>query len=186
MKVDGFDIDVTMDEPDRERAITVILRAYRALPSSRTDAFMDAVAAGTGTGRATKDEARDLWMTWDMVREMKAGGMTIGGHTVRHQILSRLEKDEQGREIAACKARLAQELDQPMRAFAYPVGGRDTFDDVTRAALKENGVRVAFSYYGGVPKLDAWDEYDVPRVPIEAHHTFEDFKAILMFPWRTY
>lgn len=178
--------EVVFDEPDRERAITAILRAYKRLPDERTAAFVDAIAEATGSGRASSVDARPIWMTWDMIREMKAAGMTIGGHTVRHCVLARLARDEQEKEIDACARRLREELDVSMDAFAYPVGTRDAFDQTTKDVLREKGVRVAFSYYGGVPRLRRLDPYDVPRIPIEADTTFRDFEAILMFPWRTY
>ena len=40
-------------------------------------------------------------MTWDMVREMQAAGMTIGGHTVNHPSCSRPSPEGQREEIAS-------------------------------------------------------------------------------------
>ena len=85
-------------------------------------------------------------MTWDMLREMHAAGMTIGGHTIHHAVLSRLTREEQYEEIGGCCARIAAELKAPVRAFAYAVGGRVAFNLDTRACLRHAGVRTAFSY----------------------------------------
>jgi len=178
---------LAFDEPDRERAARTLLQTYKKLPSHRTLAFLQAIAEATGTGRPPSDlvEVHRLWMTWDMLREMHAAGMTIGGHTVHHPILSRMTREAQRQEISGCERRIVEELGVPMRAFAYPVGSRDAFNGDTRECLREVGVRTAFSYYGGFRKLSRWDNYDIPRIPVEQDTTFPEFRAAVMFPWAT-
>jgi peptidoglycan/xylan/chitin deacetylase (PgdA/CDA1 family) len=178
---------VRFDEPDREKAVRTVLKAYKRLPQPRTAAFLDGIAAATASGRAPNDvfDTSKLWMTWDMLREMHAGGMTIGGHTVTHPILSNLSDEEQEREIGGCEQRIVREIGAAMRAFAYPVGARWAFNDQTRRCLKERGVVTAFSYYGGLSKLDAWDNYDIRRIAVEQETAFEEFRAMVMFPWTT-
>jgi peptidoglycan/xylan/chitin deacetylase (PgdA/CDA1 family) len=188
VEVSGFlPSSIPFDEPERERAVRTLLRTYKELPDDRTGDFLQAVAEATGTGRPPSDviDLRRLWMTWDMIREMHAAGMTIGGHTVHHPVLSRLTRAEQAREIADCERRFVEELGVPMHAFAYPVGSRDAFNADSRECLRERGVRTAFSYYGGIRKLSEWDDYDIPRIAIEQDTTLEEFRATVMFPWGT-
>jgi peptidoglycan/xylan/chitin deacetylase (PgdA/CDA1 family) len=174
---------VPLDEPGRERAAGVLLRACFALPVERAGGFLDAVAQATGSGRYDASGAPRLWMTWDMIRDMRAAGMTIGGHTIHHPVLARLPRDRQAEEIAGCGRRLEEELGSPMRAFAYPFGQPDCFNDDTRACLREAGVRAAFSYYGGFRRLDRWDEYDNRRLAVEQHMSFDEFRAAVTGPW---
>ena len=178
---------VTFDEPEREQAVRALLRAYKELPDDRTTAFLDATGEATGTGRPPPDvvDLGSFWMTWDMIREMHRGGMTIGGHTVHHPVLSRLSREEQAKEIATCERRLKEELGIPMQTFAYPVGSRDAFNADSRDCLRERGVLSAFSYYGGIRRLSEWDDYDIPRMAIEQETTFDEFRAMVMFPWTT-
>jgi peptidoglycan/xylan/chitin deacetylase (PgdA/CDA1 family) len=122
-------------------------------------------------------------MTWDMLREMHRAGMTIGGHTSRHCVLSRLSRAEQSDEIASCARRIEEELGVKMRAFAYPVGARDSFNRDSRECLREQGVVAAFSYYGGLGRLDDWDDLDIPRISVEQDTTFAQFRAMLSWPW---
>ena len=151
----GFDLQpwldrrLQFDEPEREHAVRTLLRRYKALPSVDADAYLDAIAAAAGTGRASSEDGKALWMNWDMLREMKAAGMTIGGHTVTHPVLARMTPESQQFEIQTCARRLHQELGQPMTCFSYPVGHPSAFDEVTRSALRETGADCAFSYYGG-------------------------------------
>jgi peptidoglycan/xylan/chitin deacetylase (PgdA/CDA1 family) len=173
---------VVFDEPDRERAVRAVLRAYKSLPAASTDEFLRAVGEAAGTGRHGAAEVAGLWMTWDMLREMRTVGMSIGGHTVHHPILARLRREGQLREIAGCGRRLADELGEPMRSFSYPNGDPEAFNEDTRACLREAGVRFAFSYYGGFRTFDDWDNLDVRRVAIESDTTPDWFKAMVALP----
>lgn len=182
-----LDAPVSFDEPERERAVRALLRAYKKLPDSITTQFLDAAGRATGTGRPPADvvDLRTIWMTWDMIREMHAGGMTIGGHTAHHPVLSRLSREKQAKEIAMCERRLKEELGIPMTTFSYPVGTLDAFNSESRACLRERGVHTAFSYYGGMRRLRDWDQYDIRRIAIEQDTSFDEFRAMVMFPWTT-
>jgi peptidoglycan/xylan/chitin deacetylase (PgdA/CDA1 family) len=61
-------------------------------------------------------------MTWEMVREMSAGGVTFGAHTERHPILTLESEGVAGREIGRSKQTLEEMLGRPARHFAYPNG----------------------------------------------------------------
>jgi hypothetical protein len=173
---------VPFDEPDRERAVAVVLRAYKSLPTEATGAFLDFLGGATASGRFSGTCGRQCWMTWDMVREMRDAGMVIGGHTAGHPVMSRLSAAQQRAEIDLCSRRLAEELGQPMRYFSYPVGERYAFTDVTRACLRNAGVQYAFSYYGGIRSFSAWDDLDVQRMAVESYMDFDWFRATLTLP----
>jgi peptidoglycan/xylan/chitin deacetylase (PgdA/CDA1 family) len=174
---------VELDELGRERAIAALNRAYRALPPCEADALLDAVCEATGTGRLREARGERLWMTWDMLRELRAAGMTIGGHTMSHRMLSRLSREEQAREIDGCGERLRTELGEPMRMFSYPFGKQGTFDDDTRACLREAGVELAFTYWGGFCRPGPRDPYATPRIAIEREHVFDGFRAEVLGAW---
>ena len=183
----GFVPDpVPFDEPDREAAVRKVLRTFKALPVQRTPALLEAVAAGTGSGRYAGEGVSDLWMTWDMLRAMRDGGMTIGGHTVSHNVLSTMSADEQDAEITGCARRLQEELGAPMTTFSYPVGNPDSFDGHTRDALRRVGVKTAFTYYGGHNPAGSVDDYDLRRRAIEQDMTMRDFQAYVRAPWFTF
>jgi len=176
------DDPVVFDEPDREHAVRVVLRTYKSLPTADTAAFLEGVAAATGIGRYDQSRAGSLWMTWDMVREMRDGGMAIGGHSITHSLLSRMPPEAQWHEIYGCRQRLQEELHQPMDAFSYPVGSRDSFNEATRECLRRAGVRYAFTYYGGLCRFHGVDEYDMPRTMIEPYVGRHWFRSIVQLP----
>ncbi|MBX3437913.1 MAG: polysaccharide deacetylase family protein [Planctomycetaceae bacterium] len=169
------------DAPARSVAIRRLLEIYKQLDGRETDRFVAFLADATGSGRARSEHAADLWMTWDMVREMRHAGMSFGGHTVTHPVLSRLDADAQSREIRECKRRIECELGEPINTFSYPVGGRDTFNAATRNALRTHGFRWAFSYHGGYAPT-AGDQFDIPRTAVERDVTLPRFGAVSALP----
>jgi peptidoglycan/xylan/chitin deacetylase (PgdA/CDA1 family) len=172
---------VPFDEPDRERAVRTLLRKHKSISGGETEAYLNDIAEATASGRC-KQQAERSWMTWAMLREMRAAGMTIGGHTVNHPVLSRVPAEVQLHEIETCSQRLETELGEPMRYFSYPVGGWRAFDAVTTQCLKRAGVQYAFSYYAGYRRFEEWDDYDIRRVPVESYLTRDGFRSIVTWP----
>jgi peptidoglycan/xylan/chitin deacetylase (PgdA/CDA1 family) len=165
---------------ERERTAKTLINLYKTLPSSRKQAFVDLLAEASGTGRHPADG--DFWMTWDNIRQLRAAGMHIGGHTVSHPVLARLAADEQEAEIVGCKERIEAELGEPMRYFSYPDGGRGSFNEDTRRCLVDNGVEYAFSYYGGYRRFNDWDPYDVRRRWLTRTMHPQRFRMMLALP----
>jgi hypothetical protein len=167
--------------PDPERAIRQLLQIYKRLPGELTGAYLDWLADGTGSHRCDEN-ASTMWMSWDMVRELHAAGMAVGGHTVSHAVLARLDRAGQESEITTCARRIREQLGEPMRWFAYPVGGLDAFNEHTRAALRTAGVELAFSYYGGYRRYDDWDPLDVRRIAVEPYIEGDYFRSVARWP----
>jgi peptidoglycan/xylan/chitin deacetylase (PgdA/CDA1 family) len=152
-----------------ERAATIdaLIARYKMLSDGEGERFLEQLAAAIGCERCDVSDAEGVWMTWEMAREMHAAGMTIGGHTVSHPLLARLPVERQREEIAVCARRLREEIGVEMRWFAYPVGSRDTFTRATQDVLRDCGVELAFSYYGGFARPSRWNPLDVPRVHVD-------------------
>jgi peptidoglycan/xylan/chitin deacetylase (PgdA/CDA1 family) len=167
----------------RDRAlIPVLLDRAKALPGGEREAFLDRLARDTGAGRAPAGVADGQWMTWDMARELMASGMDVGGHTVTHPILARLDAASQRAEILGCAARLEAELGVPMRWFSHPNGDRGSFDARTRAILGDASVELAFSFDGGFVRERVLDCFDVPRVAVGRRTAGPAFAATLTLP----
>lgn len=178
---DWFDDALSLVGDERTRTATTLINLHKRLSREHADAFVDAVADATATGRHP-DQSRDHWMTWDQVRELRSAGMYIGGHSVSHPLLARLPRDEQEREIVGCKLRLETELGERMRYFSYPYGGINSFNDDTRQLLAAHGVELAFSFYGGYQRFDDWDAYDVRRRGLGLTMSPRRFALVLTLP----
>ena len=177
-----LDEPLKLDRSDRRQVINQLLRACYRLDGCRTKQFLDGIAEETGSGRAPKEAANEQWMTWDMIREMSAGGMDFGAHTVTHPILANLTAEEQGMEVCESRLRIEKQLDRPITSLSYPVGKRESFNDETRAALSKHGFDCAFSYYGGHSSGADIDRFDIPRVAIESDVSMADFRSCCALP----
>lgn len=167
---------------DQETAIQKILRYYKDLPLSQTAPFLDELADTTGSGRCPTSLAQDVWMDWDMIREMDQAGMDIGGHTVTHPVLARASTEQQHQEIFDSKQRIETELGHSISAFSYPVGQPTSFTEVTKAILKDAGYQWAFSFSGGFSRIDHTDAFDLPRVAVSPFLSLNLFQATARFP----
>jgi peptidoglycan/xylan/chitin deacetylase (PgdA/CDA1 family) len=83
-----------------------------------------------------------LSLTWPMIREMRANGITIGSHTRRHVSLPSEPPDALEEELEGSKRVLEQTLGERIDHFAYP-GGHFT-PRVVRA-LDDAGYRCAYT-----------------------------------------
>lgn len=173
---------VPFDEPDRELAINRLLSIYKGLSGSVTEEYLQFLSDALQSDRCPENIAHELWMTWDMIREMRDNGMTFGGHTHTHPILANLSPEEQDIEIGTCHRRLIEELGEPIDAFSYPVGGPKSFNAATREALARHGFRWSFTYLGGYCHYGQQDQLAIPRTAIETDIDLPLFRAITTLP----
>lgn len=105
----------------------------------------------------------NLMMTSAQVRQLHEAGMEIGGHTVNHPILARLEEDEARDEIAVGKKALESMINAPVRLFAYPNGKPDQ-DYLAQHVriVRESGFDAAVSTAPGVATKES-DLFQLPR-----------------------
>jgi peptidoglycan/xylan/chitin deacetylase (PgdA/CDA1 family) len=165
----------------REAERVTLLRRRRTLDPAGQEALLDELAAETGVGRAPAHLADELWMTWDMAREMAAAGQVFGGHTDGHPRLSTLDEAAQRAEIDGCLSRLKIELGEPIEWFSYPFGGSDAFDATTRRLLSAAGVRFACTQHGGHHRRGPYDALALPRLAVDREAPAM-FRAALAYP----
>jgi len=173
---------VRLGAGDRRAAARALVERYWSLPAARTEPYLDWLARACATGRADPAAAASTWMTWGMVREMRAGGMAFGAHSVDHPVLARCTGDAQALEIGGSVARVREQLGEPVSLFAYPVGGRGTFDATTRARLRDAGITHAFSFYGGHRRPGGHDPLDIPRAFVGPAISPARFRARVALP----
>jgi peptidoglycan/xylan/chitin deacetylase (PgdA/CDA1 family) len=142
----------------RRRAIdTLLVKIMHLPPVQRADSVARIVEA-TGSAPGGK-----LMMSSDQVRSLFAAGMTIGGHTVTHPILARLEAEAARREIVDGKLRLEEIIGDRIDVFAYPSGrpGRDYAAEHAQM-VRACGFKAAVSTAWGVAGAGA-DHLQLPR-----------------------
>jgi peptidoglycan/xylan/chitin deacetylase (PgdA/CDA1 family) len=104
-----------------EGPATSLDRMIARLPHDDLLAIADALEARLALSEdALPDESR--LMTWDELRACEAGGVAVGGHTVRHAALANLPPSQARAEILGCMRHLEEHLGPAVRHFAYPNG----------------------------------------------------------------
>ena len=102
----------------KRQAIHQILPKIKyLLPDAR-----EAAAAQLAARAEVENLPLDLMMTTAQLKNLHAAGMEIGGHTHRHPILAKLDRDAARAEIATGKTTLEEKLGTRVRLFAYPNG----------------------------------------------------------------
>lgn len=142
----------------RRKAIDRLLPALKYLPPDER-----AVKAASIAQLAEVELPADLMMTSLQLRDLRAAGMIVGGHTVNHPILARIDDAEAYREIAGGKARLETILGESISFFAYP-NGRPEKDYLFKHAVmvQEAGYVGAVSTSPGAARRGA-DLFQLPR-----------------------
>ena len=91
---------------------------------------------------------RQSFLTWNQVKTMDTGGMTIGGHTRTHPYLPDItDPVVLRREIIGGKSVIENRIGHPINLFAYPYGH---YNDQIIKIVKEAGYESARSAYKGI------------------------------------
>lgn len=112
------------------------------------------------------------YLTWEELREMEAGGITIESHTMNHYKLEELPDDEIRSELLNSKLILEENLGHPVEFLAYPTG---TYNLHIAGIAKAVGYKGAFTIKYGNVDLGS-NFYALERVPIfHTDKTMKDF-----------
>lgn len=135
----GLDLPASPEEDgaplDPPRAMRLLLER---LPQSRLERLASDLEAEVGWDENAAAGHRPL--TWEMLREMRSAGITIGSHTRTHPLLTREAPEKVRDETAGSRRDLEARLGVAVRHFAYPNGW---FDGTTIAAVEAAGYRCA-------------------------------------------
>lgn len=110
------------------------------------------------------------YMNWDQVREMAAGGATIGHHSASHLHMAAADAARNRRDLDKASARFVEKLGQRPALFAYPYG-EASLDNERLAA--DMGFAVAFGQHSGAIGPDA-NMFYLPRFAL--NETYGDVK----------
>jgi peptidoglycan/xylan/chitin deacetylase (PgdA/CDA1 family) len=155
---------------------------FKARAGADAEAFVAAEAERLRRPRPGREIAGDVWMTWEMARAMRAEGMSFGGHSVDHPILARLPVERQREEVRGCAERLRDELGVGLQAFSYPVGSPDSYDETTKAIVRDEGCDLAFAFAGGYGRAGRTDPLAVPRMSVSLALSQDELRAATALP----
>lgn len=109
---------------------------------------------------------RKKGMSWEHVISLAQHPLcTIGGHTISHPALSKLNMDEALCEISEGIKRIEQKISQPVSYFAYPYGTPNEVGEREFLLTEKLGLDIAFCAHGGCITKDNKSKcYQLPRV----------------------
>lgn len=117
-----------------------------------------------------------LFMSWNMLKEMAVYGMNIGSHGCSHKILSSLLSAEQSEEIKTSKIFIESKIDVEVKAFAYPEGGANTYNNNTIEALKKVNYKLGFNFIPGINLDVIKNNFDIKRLSVCDNCPVDDLK----------
>ena len=129
--------------------------------------FMPTTFAGRGSEwDANSPEPVEPICSWDQLRALEAGGLSIQSHSASHRSFSQIQLSEIDREARDSKATIERELGKPVTLLAYPFDDAGCHPESTAAALHRSGYRAAMHYVGGAMSWPVENCFHLTRIPI--------------------
>ena len=97
-----------------------------------------------------ESQVKGFMLSWSQIREMQAGGIAFGAHTMTHPCVAQLSPLERHRELVEAKQLLEERLQSPIDHFAFPFGQPSDIGAEACALLPACGYRSAVSTVWGV------------------------------------
>ena len=175
-------VNLAGDKSARRKELTRILKALKRVRNSLRLEALKIIEREAGSPTREMPFYLAKPMTWAQVREMSAGGIEFGSHTVTHPILSQLEDTELWKELTESKRVLEEHIDRPVDTISYPVGGPTAFDARVRHMARSAGYKLGFSYIPGTNRLPVSDPFSLRRLHTERYTDRAYFSAMLTLP----
>lgn len=154
------EVEALVGAGGRVTGVTGDGRAVVRWLKQRPDDERRAAIAGLRSGREPVHQAQ---LTAADLRQLEAGGVVVGNHTLTHPILAQCEGERIELELHEAHRRLTEALGRAPTVFAYPNGD---FDARVPPVLRSLGYDVAFLFDHRLTVVPARDPFRVSRVRI--------------------
>ncbi len=119
------------------------------------------------------------YLTWDMVREMKAAGMAFGAHGRTHIDLSRADLDQLVWQALGSTEVFQVELGEPARYIAYPSG---KYNEQVIAVYKSAHYWAGLTTNQGATHTSD-NLFELKRIRVEHDTSVEKLQRLLELDW---
>ncbi|MGQ7274713.1 polysaccharide deacetylase family protein [Marinobacter sp. V034] len=113
--------------------------------------------------------------SWAQLGQMEASGIEIGGHTITHPSLGRVDSVQASHEIVGCRDALDEKLGSRARPFCYPNGEPSDFNPALKAVVEQAGFTCAVTAFAD--SLEMQDRYALRRHS-GSDEPFQFFKSV--------
>lgn len=154
--VDRLEYAIGQKEVSREERIEEDIRVraeLKNLPSSKRERRLEAIERQTGAALRDFSGERAVYaaLTESEIKDMQEGGITLGGHTKSHPVLSHLSDGEATEEIVGSRRALEEHFGVISQVFCYPYG---RWNEKTEQLVTEAGFTGALTTIQGVNSAD--------------------------------
>jgi peptidoglycan/xylan/chitin deacetylase (PgdA/CDA1 family) len=158
---DGHDTRWTASRRPRSARQKTYMSLWRTLRALDCQTRWKAMASLRLALEESPPQETDSTLCESQVSLLTAGGLIdIGAHTINHPMLSKLNFDEQTREIAGSVA-FCRDMGQRQIGFTYPFGD---LNDSAKRAVRNSGALWACSTRNNAVNKKNFDVFDLPRV----------------------
>jgi peptidoglycan/xylan/chitin deacetylase (PgdA/CDA1 family) len=163
---------------EKLRAFAIASERVRDLPPDNVVEYLERLFSAHCHGSRLRDETLAAVLDWNQVRAMAASGLvSFGCHTVHHPVLSRIDCKTIAREIGFARDRIAAELGEVPRLFAYPFGSSAEIGSDAPQIVAQAGFDAAFTTSRDLLcHFDCDVAHVIPRISFE--RSYEDLQVI--------
>ena len=175
---------------NRAKVVTQMLDVIKETFALDVERYLQTLSKALDVPWGPEDDRRitdAALMTWDQVRAMRRAGMDIASHTRTHRVLQTLPAEDLREELEGSRRILEEQLDEPIRALAYPVSLSAGEHDEIFAAVRNAGYDLGFSTSQGLGPLGAkTNPLDIQRIWVDPNLSHSYFRAAIAVPHLTY
>jgi peptidoglycan/xylan/chitin deacetylase (PgdA/CDA1 family) len=154
--------ELVLDPPEQlRRSLRLVLARVRLLFGESQAKLLNEIETKLKPA-FPRGHARFRMLSWNQIREMHAGGIDFGSHTVHHPILSRIPRELLLKELIDSKRDLSEQLGTAIHSLAYPNGKSGDYNEAVKAAARACGYAFAVTSERGVNRLGA-DLFELKR-----------------------
>lgn len=140
---------------EKQAAFCFIVERLKVLESSEKKRLYSIIIKALGVPKLSSEATDYHALSWSEVSEMYSTGLiAFGGHTVNHEILSRLSDDSMRLEIRESCDSIQSTLRQDSICFAYPNGTERDFNEYTKSILREEKILCSVTTIEGLNSRD--------------------------------
>jgi peptidoglycan/xylan/chitin deacetylase (PgdA/CDA1 family) len=163
LRLEAKTVEVSLSGADDfETAVRTVTKLFKANPIPVRESLREQLRTAAGAPRLPR-----VMLRWEEVAEMHRLGMTIGSHTMTHPNLPSAGLEAATREIVESKARLEQQIGEPVTMFSYPNGGAERYQTPElRRIVAVAGFTAATTSRNGFAGAGS-DLYALERIEVE-------------------
>lgn len=158
LELEGFGSYPLFTPDDRKQTALALIERSKYLAPQERAALSSMLEARVG-----QTLQQSLMLTREMICELDRHRIEIGGHTITHPILTRVDDETARGEIVGNKLQLEEILNKKLRLFAYPNGKHGVdFDQRHVRMVEEAGYTAAFTTATGAASRQN-GRFELPR-----------------------